>query len=63
MEKIEEGFIIQESSTTGARQQSDFTLNTIALNDFEFERNPRLIADCSHSTTSLLEQNFLTIWR
>ena len=48
----EEGFIIQESSTTGVRQQSDFTLNTIALNDFEFERNPRLIADCSHSTTT-----------
>ncbi len=45
----EEGFIIQESSTTNARNQSDFTLNSIGLNDFEFERNLRLIAEATHS--------------
>jgi len=48
----EEGFVIQESSTTNARNQSDFTLNSIGLDDFEFERNPRFIAEATHSSTT-----------
>ncbi len=49
---LEEGFIIQESSTTGSRNQSDFTLSSIGLDDFNFKRNPRLIAEATHSSTT-----------
>ena len=48
----ESGFIIQESSTTGVRENTDFTLATIGLNDFEYNRNPRFISTCSHSTNT-----------
>ena len=48
----ESGFIIQESSTTGVRENTDFTLSTIGLNDFEYNRNPRFISTCSHSTNT-----------
>ena len=48
----ESGFIIQESSTTGVRENTDFTLSTIGLNDFEYNRNPRFISACSHSTNT-----------
>jgi hypothetical protein len=49
----EPGFIIQESSTTGARNDSDFLLPTTRnLNyfDYNYSKNPRLIASCSRST-------------
>jgi hypothetical protein len=49
---IEEGFILQESSTTNARNQSDFTLSSIGLDDFNYKRNPRLIAESTHSSTT-----------
>jgi hypothetical protein len=48
----EEGFIIQESSTTNARSQNDFTLSSIGLNDYKFERNHRFIAEATHSTST-----------
>ena len=48
----ESGFVIQESSTTGARENTDFTLSSIGLNDFEYNRNPRFISTCSHSTNT-----------
>ena len=48
----ESGFVIQESSTTGVRENADFTLATIDLNDFEYNRNPRFISTCSHSTNT-----------
>jgi len=48
----ESGFVIQESSTTGVRENEDFTLATIDLNDFEYNKNPRFISTCSHSTNT-----------
>ena len=43
----ESGFVIQDTSTTGARDQNDFTLSTIGINDYEFKKNPRIIAEGS----------------
>jgi len=43
----EEGFIIQESSSTGVRAASDFTTPTITSDDFDFDRNSRFISTCS----------------
>ena len=48
----ESGFVIQESSTTSVRDQSDFTASTITINDYEFNRNPRFIATCSHTSST-----------
>jgi len=48
----EPGFVIQESSTTGARDQSDFTDSTISLSDYEFNKNHRFIATCSHASST-----------
>ena len=48
----ESGFVIQDSSTTGARDQDDFTLSTININDYEFKKNPRLIADASFDSST-----------
>jgi len=48
----ESGFIIQESSTTGVRENTDFTLSSIDLSDFEYNKNPRFISTCSHSTNT-----------
>jgi hypothetical protein len=45
-----EGFIIQESSSTGPRANLDLTTNTITDLDFDFQRNPGLIATCTHSS-------------
>ena len=42
-----EGFIIQESSTTGARSDADFSLGSITAADYLFERNPRFISTCT----------------
>lgn len=42
-----EGFIIQESSTTGVRNNADFNLATITAQDFLYNRNPRFITSCS----------------
>jgi len=42
-----EGFILQESSTTGARDNSDFVLNALSEFDFLYDRNPRFITSCS----------------
>jgi len=46
----EAGFIIQESSTTNARNVGDFTLTDIDSTDYEFERNPRFISTCTHNS-------------
>ena len=48
----ESGFVIQESSTTGVRDLSDFTKSSITINDYEFNRNPRFIATCSHTSST-----------
>ena len=48
----ESGFVIQESSTTEARDANDFTLSDITINDFNFKKNNRFIAKCTHSSTT-----------
>jgi len=49
----EEGFVIQESSSTGARSNSDFTLATISDADYDYKRNPRFISTCSVSSSTI----------
>ena len=48
-----EGFVIQESSTTGPRSNSDFTIATIDENDYGYNRNPRFISTCSVSGSTV----------
>jgi microcystin-dependent protein len=43
----ESGFIIQESSSTGARTDADFSATTISASDFDYNRNPRFISTCT----------------
>ena len=49
----ENGFIIQESSSTGIRTDLDFSKKNqddlLTLNDFDFERNPRFISAATYS--------------
>jgi len=49
----EEGFIIQESSTTGVRSDTDFSKATIGATDYDFNRNPRFISTCSVSSSTV----------
>jgi hypothetical protein len=49
----EDGFVIQESSSTGYRgtDNTDFLKSTItAADDYDYNRNPRFIATCSFSS-------------
>ena len=48
-----DGFVIQESSTTGVRASSDFSIRTIDASDVFFDRNPRFISTCSASGTTV----------
>ncbi len=45
-----DGFIIQESSTTGARSNSDFSLTSITSSDYAYNRNPRFINKCTYDS-------------
>ena len=45
-----EGYVIQESNSTGARSEYDFTLANITSNDYAYNKNLRLIAKCSEAT-------------
>ena len=47
-----DGFIIQESSTTGARGNSDFSLTSITGADYLYNRNPRFISKCSYDSVN-----------
>ena len=49
----ESGFIIQESKTTGALLNSDFTTPTIGASDYNFNKNLRLIANCSTQSSTV----------
>lgn len=42
-----EGYVIQESSSNGARTNSDFTLSSLTSNDYAYNRNPRFISTCT----------------
>ena len=46
----EEGFILQESSTTGIRSDLSVTLQNIDGNDYDYKRNYRFISTCSESS-------------
>ena len=43
----ENGFVIQTSSSTGARNNADFTRTSIASTDYGYNKNPRFISTCS----------------
>ena len=49
----EEGFIIQESSTTNVRNVGDFTRTNISNQDYLFDRNPRFISTCTVSSATV----------
>jgi hypothetical protein len=49
----ENGFIIQQSSTTGVRSDTDFNLTTLTSSDYEYKRNPSFIAKCSYSSNTV----------
>lgn len=42
-----EGYVVQESSSTGARTNSDFSLSTLSSTDYNYKRNQRFISTCS----------------
>ena len=44
-----DGFVIQESSSTGARANTDFSASTILHQMYFLNRNPRFISTCSSS--------------
>jgi hypothetical protein len=46
----ENGFVIQTSSFTGARNNADFTRTSIASTDYGYNKNPRFINTCSVSS-------------
>ena len=48
-----DGFVIQESSTTGVRASTDFSIRTIDASDVFYNRNPRFISTCSASGTTV----------
>jgi len=48
-----EGFIIQETSTTGARSDSDFTLTSITSADYDYNRNQRFISTCTVNSSTV----------
>jgi microcystin-dependent protein len=49
----ESGFVIQESKSTGARSSSDFTTISITNTDYDFNRNLRLISNCSVASNTV----------
>jgi len=49
----ENGFILQESSTTGARSNADFNLSSVlTASDYEFDKNPSFISTCTSPSTT-----------
>ncbi len=46
------GYVIQESSATGARDNDDFILTDLTFSDYEYDRNPRYIVDCNFISIS-----------
>jgi len=41
------GYILQGSATTGARNNDDFIIQDIGINDYGYNRNPRYIVSCN----------------
>jgi len=49
----ESGFVIQESSSTGFRVDTDATAVSIGTTDYDFNRNLRIIKSCSFSSPTV----------
>ena len=49
----EAGFILQESSSTGFRNNTDPSITTIDNTDYDYNRNPGFISNCSRSSTTV----------
>ncbi len=49
----ENGFIIQESSSTGIRSDTDINLSSLSTSDYEYNRNPRFIAKCTRASSTV----------
>jgi hypothetical protein len=49
----ESSFVIQESSSTGVRANTDFTRTSIGSTDYEYNKNPRFISTCSVSSETV----------
>ena len=49
----ESGFIIQDSSSVGARNNADFTRTFLTSSDFDYNRNPRFISTCTLSSNTV----------
>ncbi len=47
------GFILQDSNNTSSRTDQDFTISSIDVNDFDFDRNPRYISTCAASGSTV----------
>jgi hypothetical protein len=50
----EDGFVIQESSSTGIRSDTDPSLSSLTTSDYEYNRNPRFISTCSFNDSTLI---------
>jgi hypothetical protein len=46
----EEGFVLQESGSTAARSNADFSLATISNSDYDYKRNHRFISTCTEAS-------------
>jgi len=46
----EEGFVLQESGSTAARSNADFSLTSITSSDYDFKRNNRFISTCTEAS-------------
>ena len=49
----EDGFVIQESSSTGIRSDTDINLSSLSKSDYEYNRNPRFISTCSRASSTV----------
>ena len=49
----ENGFIIQQSSTTGVRSDTDFNLSTLTSSDYDYNKNLSFIAKCSRASSTV----------
>ncbi len=49
----EDGFVIQESSTTGIRSDTDPILSSLTAADYEYNRNSRFISTCSRTSSTV----------
>lgn len=50
---VESGFVIQETSSTGARNDVDFTRTSLASTDYSYNKNPRFISTCTLSSNTV----------